>query len=712
MSGPILNVRNISFSIGSVAVAFADKSKSTCEYESLRKEGMYEVYRYKCRDAMVDIYVSSDGKSYIVGFSAASMKDLDPERPLEVELSLSKPCKALVLTTHKDAAKYHSNAFGYYNQVAIGKKPMGSKPPDDPEYPPKLSYIEHEEYTRGYPCWSYPMLFESFDQIPYYSIFLLADCSSEYLALLTLTDNCTTTYIEPGLKLRTFLGKTVKNVELSWMASISIDSNPYNAVEACVEYASSRVLFKPRRLKRRPKFIDRIGWCSWNALLTDDLSHKNVVGIVKGLLDKGLCLGWVMIDDGWQDEVKKEGWPRRVLRRLSANERFPEGLKGVVESLKKLGVDLVGLWHTINIHWSGFENTLAKELNVESYFSKFNGNYVPPFTLNEALEFYEKFFSWVKINGLDFVKVDNQWVIHALYDGDCSVGKASKNVELALQTAVYAKDLDILNCMCMAPENYSNFLFSNAMRISMDYIPFWKTDAKLHTLFSAYNTLLFSHIAYPDYDMFMSYDPYAKVHAVARVFSGGPIYITDREPEKTDLDLLKRFVLPDGRLVKVDEPALPTRDVLFRDPYNEPILLKIASKSRGSMAVAMFNVNRSSGRIEDSLTLDVLPFVVEPGEYVYYRVFRNECGLLKPGEKLNVSLGELDVEVVTLNPIKNGIAVIGLKEYILPSALVEVLETVDGRIFVKTVASGTLAYYANGMLNELKVEKGSIVEIK
>ncbi|MBS7613040.1 raffinose synthase [Candidatus Bathyarchaeota archaeon] len=712
MSKPILNVGNVKLSIASVTVAFADKSSSLCEYEGLRKEDIYEVHRYKCRDAIIDIYVSSDGKSCILGFSAASLKNLDSERPLEIELASSRSRKALVLTTHKDAAKCYSNAFGYYNQIAIGKEPRGSKPPDDPEYPPKLSYIEHEEYTRGYPCWSYPMLSEDFDQIPYYSIFLLANYGSEYLALLTLTNGHTTTYIEPGLKLRAFLGETMKNVELNWMASISIDCDPYNAVKTCIKYASSYVMFKLRRLKKQPIFIDRIGWCSWNALLTEDLSHYNVIGIVKGLLDRGLRLGWVVIDDGWQDEVRKEDWPRRILRRLSANERFPEGLKGVVEGLKKLGVDLVGLWHTINIHWSGFDRTLAEELNVKSYFSMFNESYVPPSTLNEAFEFYEKFFSWVKINGLDFVKVDNQWVIHVLYDGDYSVGRASKNVELALQSAAYAKGLDILNCMCMAPENYSHFLFSNAMRISMDYIPFWKADAKLHTIFSVYNALLFSHITYPDYDMFMSYDPYAKVHAVARLFSSGPIYITDREPAKTDLDLLKRFILPDGRLVKVDEPALPTRDILFRDPYNEPILLKIASKAGRSIVVAAFNVNRIGEQVEDSLTLDALPLTVERGEYVYYKVFGNEYGLLKTGEKLNISLGELEVEVITLAPVKNGRAVVGLKEYILPSALIKVLEAVDGRIFVKAATSGTLLYYSNGVFNEAKVEKESPIEVR
>ncbi len=355
MNEPIVNVGNVQLSIKSVAVAFADKSKSICTCEDLREKDDYVVYKYSCRDAMVDVYLSCNGKAYILGFSITSLKNLDSERPLEIEFISSRPHKALVLTTHKDAAKCYSNAFGYYNQFAIGKKPESLKPPDDPIYPPRLSYIEHDEYVRGYPCWSYPMLSEGFEQIPYYSIFLLADYGGEYLALLTLTDRFATTYIEPGLKLRAFLGKIAKNVELNWIASIGVDHDPYNAIKACVEYASSYVMFKPRRLKKRPVFIDKIGWCSWNALLTDDLSHENVVRIVEGLLNKGLRLGWVVIDDGWQDEVRREGWPRRILRKLSTNERFPEGLKGVVGSLKKLGVDLVGLWHTINIHWSGFE---------------------------------------------------------------------------------------------------------------------------------------------------------------------------------------------------------------------------------------------------------------------------------------------------------------------------------------------------------------------
>ena len=702
---------DFSINVKSVTVFFADGSKSACRYEETRRIGKHDVFRYKCENALVDFHVAAEGKAGAIGFSIASLKTLDSSFPLEVYLDFGKPSRILALTTCGEVAGFYSNGFGYYTMIAAEKEPKSPKPEDSPAYPRPLKQIEYEKYVSGYPCWTFPVISAGFDEVPPYSIFTLADYGDRYAALLSLTSGDSTTYIEPGLKLKSFIGKSVKNTGLSWMASIAVDENPYRAVENCVKKASLHAIFKPRKMKRTPIFVEKLGWCSWNALLDEDLSHENVVKIVRGLIDRGVRLGWAIIDYGWQSETKAEGLFRRMMSSLSANEKFPHGIYGTAESLKKLGLDLVGLWHTINIHWNGFEENVSKELGVRGFLSKFNDGYVPPPEMDKAFKLYRNFFSRIKNNGVDFVKVDNQWVIHALYCGGYRVGEASGNVELAMQLAAYSNGLDILNCMSMAPENYSNFLFSNVMRVSIDYIPFWKADAKLHTVFSVYNALVFSHIAYPDYDMFMSYDPYARVHAVARVFSGGPIYLTDREPEKTNVDLLKLFVLPDGRLIKVEEPALPTRDVLFRDPYNNPVLLKIASKIGENPVVAVFNVNREGKEIEDSITLDILPFPANQEEHVYYKVFKNECGLLKPDEELRLSLKDLDVEVIVLAPVKNGKAVIGLKEYLLPPSLIEVSRQENGKIFVKSMASGTLLYYANMKFNEKKVKKNLITEL-
>jgi len=710
MGKPCFIVGDLAIELSPLTVIFADGSKATCEQAKTSKADGREVYKFSCEDAFVNIGISGRGLCRVISFSASSLRDLSYKFPLEINICTDKPNRVLALTTHREAAKYYSSAFGYYNQIAVDKEPKGPKPPDDPEYPPALGFIEHEDYVHGYPCWTYPVFLKGFEEIPCYSIFLLADYGNKYLALLTLSDK-TTAYLWPGLKLSIFSGKASRNVYESYVASLAVSNDPYEAIKECVNAAASFVRFKPRILKRKPIIMDKIGWCSWNALLTEDLSHENIVKIVGGLINRGLRLGWVIIDDGWQEEVSREGWPRRALKRLAANKRFPEGIGGVSRALKDMGVELVGLWHTINIHWGGFEDEVLRELGGSGFFSRFVGNYVPPPSMEDAFNLYDKFFSWVKDNRIDFVKIDNQWVLHALYSDAVMVGEAAKNVEVAMQAAAYANGLDILNCMSMAPENYSNFLFSNVMRVSMDYVPFWKGDAKLHTLFSVYNAILFSHIAHPDYDMFMSYDPYAKIHAVARIFSGGPIYITDRHADKTDINLLKRFVLPDGRLVKVDRPASPTIDSLFSDPYNNRVLLKIASETNGSISIAAFNVNRLGGVIEDCISLSGLPFPVKRGDYAYHKAFSGESGLLKENEDLKISLGELEVEVINLVPVEDDRAVIGLKEYILPRFPIRAFKLPSGKILVETLSSGTLLYYAKGAFNEAKVEKGSLIEI-
>ncbi|MCX8171825.1 MAG: raffinose synthase, partial [Candidatus Bathyarchaeota archaeon] len=210
---------------------------------------------------------------------------------------------------------------------------------------------------------------------------------------------------------------------------------------------------------------------------------------------------------------------------------------------------------------------------------------------------------------------------------------------------------------------------------------------------------------------FMSYDPDAKINAVARGFSRGPICITNREVERTDVNLLKRFVLPDGSTVKVDRPALPTRDVLYRDPYNESILLKIASETNGSISIAAFNVSRAGGRIEGSITLEMLPFPARRLDYVYHKAFSGEIGLLKRGEELRISLEELEVEVVNLAPVEDGKAIIGLKEYMLPRFPIKVFRLPDGRVLAESIVQGTLLYYVNGVFNEKEVKGGSTTEI-
>ena len=137
METAVLKLGNVPVNVKSITVFFADGSKSACEYEKTHKKGKYDVFRFRCEDALVDLYVVAEGKSCVLVFSIVSPKTLDADFPLEVCLSADKPNKVLALTTHKDVGNFYSNAFGYYPPIAIDREPRGPKPSDTPEFRPQ-----------------------------------------------------------------------------------------------------------------------------------------------------------------------------------------------------------------------------------------------------------------------------------------------------------------------------------------------------------------------------------------------------------------------------------------------------------------------------------------------------------------------------------------------------------------------------------------------
>ncbi|MEM1702097.1 MAG: Sip1-related alpha-galactosidase [Desulfurococcaceae archaeon] len=691
-----------------IEVIYSDNSRETCSPMTSSSSEAIGEYKYMCGHSKITLLCRNN----VLGINAESNIEFSNRFFAEIELDIPFENRLLVITNHPSFRAAYRGAW-YYTSLAADMEPKTEKPTDTPTYPLEAVDLSPEDYVRSVPCWTYPFITSDKNKIPGYTVFVLGKTGDIYTALLALNNGDLTGFLGPGVKLRLFLGKSVNRVETSWVLSIGIDNDPYETVEKAVNQAFNEVQAKPRVFKKRPMFMEGLGWCSWNALLTHDLSEGNVLRIVKGLLEKGVKLKWVIIDDGWQNEVRKEGpWYARLLNDLEPDPaKFPSGFKQIVSELKRIGIEKVGLWHTINIHWSGFTEAVKDKIGVEGYYNKFFDSYVPPPWLEQAVEFYSRFYKWIREQGFDFVKVDNQWVINSLYWDTMSVGKASRNIQLALQVGASINGLEILNCMSMTPENYSNYFISNCMRVSEDYIPFWKADAKLHTLTCMYNSLFLNKIVYPDYDMWITYDPYARVHAVARIISGGPIYITDRHPEKTNTELLSKMILPNGEVVRVDEPALPTRDVLFRDPYNEEVLLKAASKSRHAYVVALFNVNKSGVMIRDRVTPDILPYQIPMGEYVYYKVFTREKGVVRTPFEIPVELGELDAEIVLLAPVFNGRSAVGIIEYLLPPYPIDVSYTGKGELIVETMVDGTLLYYSRGVFIEQRVERNDVLKI-
>jgi hypothetical protein len=603
------------------------------------------------------LLVDGDGSSGVVGVEAKADVEL-AEWPLDI--SIKADALAFVALTN---ARIYDGPRGC-NEAYVGRGTPEECASAPSNYPKKPS-VELDVAKWWIQPWATPYFSEDFpDLLPFTVSLLVSLRDGGYLALLAASSGDLSGYLWSGWTAKAYMGVESRQVGRSWILAYGLSGDPYEALRRAWGALAARANLRLRRGKRRPEFLDHLGWCSWNAFLID-VSSLGLLDVVRGLRERGVPVAWALIDDGWQRErwVEQPCCLNRVLTSLKPDEgKFPGGFDGTVRGLRALGVNWVGLWHTLNVHWGGFDDGVEGELGVAGI--PYAAAKAPPPKYPEALFLYKRLYAGLK--GFDFVKVDNQCSarLMARYAGE-KVGRAAASLQTALQLAAEQSGLSIMNCMSMNPENYSNYFSSNVMRTSDDYVPYWRDGARLHAISNAYGSLFFSEAVWPDFDMFSSYDPYAKLHLVLRVFSGGPVYIADRDPGRTNVDLLKMAVLPSGEVVRVDFPALPTRDVLFENPYKGRRLLKLASTVRGRAAVAVCNV--SDRRSADVVRPGSLPF--DTVAEVFYKVFAREGGST-PGGGVPIELEPLDCEVVILS--RPGL--IGLAEYILPPYPI-----VDGR---------------------------------
>ncbi len=345
---------------GSLLIEFANGTKCMSEvlegsFKLCNSELSLNVLRYDY-GSVIELSVKSSGTNL-------------SRYPVSIGLSINGQIQGLLaLTLLNPAAQFMDKAFNYYNYTAQGKAPRSEPPPERPSYPGNVNYIGRWEHDQVSP-WAYPMFPRNLNEIPPYTVFLLIKQNNSYRAYLALSSGQLTGFIGPGPRLTTFTGKPSQGVR-GWPLVIGIGGDPYEAVENAVKLASIVAPVKHRRVKAKPVFMDGLGWCSWNALSTEDLSHENVVRIVRGLRDRGVPIRWVLIDDGWQE--LRNG----LLSDIKPNSfKFPRGFKALVDELKVLGIDHVGLWFTINMYWRGVAKDFLNSLGVEGY--KVGEGYVP-----------------------------------------------------------------------------------------------------------------------------------------------------------------------------------------------------------------------------------------------------------------------------------------------------------------------------------------------
>jgi raffinose synthase len=460
--------------------------------------------------------------------------------------------------------------------------------------------------------------------------------------------------------------------------------------------------FRPREKKAVPAWFDYFGWCTWDAFYQEVSAAKVIKGL-RSFVAGGVGPRWMILDDGWQDT---DGW---LLNSTGTNSKFPGGLAKLRKSAKDLGVEYFGVWHALFGYWHGIspKGPLGKHhtiMPVKQNTDDFKGwpvahNPTVRHTLSpkDWNAFYDTFYRELAKAGVDFTKVDGQ------SNTDYHAGEAIPAAELhntaqaALQAAcaVHLPDGPI-HCMAHSPDILIRLAAANVWRNSDDFYPPKPFGAQAkHLIDNSWNALLFSEFAWPDWDMFHSKHEHAWFHAVARALSGGPVFVSDK-PGHHDFELLRKIVLPDGRVPRFPQPGKPPARFLFDNPATSGKPLVLANHSAAGVAVAGFFNCATEGKVATRWSPSDLAGLTESRTVVVhdpdtlatietYSSARHAIELSKPGS----------VAVRIISPLVNGLAApLGLCGMPAGAAIVtEAAPAGDSTVRLRHSLAGNLAVW-------------------
>ncbi len=461
---------------------------------------------------------------------------------------------------------------------------------------------------------------------------------------------------------------------------IAAGPEPYALMEAAARSVMTRLgTGRLRREKPLPDFVDKFGWCTWDAFY-QEVSHDNVRVGLESFAAGGVPPRMLILDDGWQSIHKLPSGEKR-LTAFAANDKFPGDLGPTVAMAKgEFGVESFLVWHALNGYWGGVDGDALPGYGVRSTARQSSPGIthhrptidnwwgpvmgvVPP---ESIYRFYQDYHRHLRRQGVDGVKVDNQSALESVAHG-FGAGRVAlmHRYHEALEGSVHTQFRGaLINCMSCSNDMLYGALNSTVTRTSTDFWPNKPESHGLHLYVNAQVSAWFGEFIYPDWDMFQSGHAMGAYHAAGRAVGGCPVYVSDK-PGAHDLDLLRKLVLPDGSILRAQNPGRPTRDCLFHDPTKEDVLLKIFNRNKYGGIMGVFNARYDEAAETPPLAGTVRPRDVEGLEGELFAVYAHHAGemrLLSRDDVWEVTLPPLACEVFTIVSIENGVAPIGLAD--------------------------------------------------
>ena len=468
---------------------------------------------------------------------------------------------------------------------------------------------------------------------------------------------------------------------------------------------------------KRPPFNDYLGWCTWDAFYQEVSAEKIEAGL-KEYIDGGTRLGYVIIDDGWQQHTDKE-----LTGFDAVPKKFPKGLGNFVGKMKnEYDLQQVIVWQTLWGYWKGtspdafpnlgvepLKSNIAprhrrkkdggKALNVEAeILARFYPYNIldKPINFPDFEKFYGKYHASLKAQNVDGVKIDAMAWAEIFAEGKGGRVKRVKEMIDAMKhstTEIFGNDS--IYCSALSNDFILQAGRNSVTRNSTDFRPARPETHGDHIFINAHCSFWIGEFVIPDWDMFQSGHESGAFHAAARSIAGGPVYVSDKLKEH-NFTVLKKLSLSDGRIPQSKSWAKPTLDSFFIHPTKDRKPIKIFNVNKYNSVVGAFNCNYDYQQ-PISVRGTVSPSDVPNSKGELFAVYAHETGkleVLNLKSRLAFELKDLGFEIYTIGTIHDGFCPVGLADKYNSGATIQEYTSSKGTHRVTLMDGGSFVAYA------------------
>lgn len=455
-----------------------------------------------------------------------------------------------------------------------------------------------------------------------------------------------------------------------------------------------------------PSWLETLGWES-GAGYGKQVTHDKVVNAVWSLRQQGFQPGFVLIDEGWQQLVPTITERSRELAMVGFDadqERFPYGLKGLVEDLHRAGVQHVGLWHGMMGYRGGVHARLAREYNLPP--DTF-GRYFLGYDLGKTFQFFHDFYSYLRNQGVSFVKVGDQNNAKEFCRPGMDVTRIYRNLHSAIQAAASVQfDIPPLNTECLRNENL--FYWTTSVLASacdnLDNQDLNGSKTAIRNLLA--NTLWLQHLMRPDFNAWTTNLEQSAALGMMHALSGSINVISD-PPGNHDRKLLQKVILPSGNILKADLPLTLCRECIFENPLEGSQIYKAFTMKGDKGIVAVFNLSEEQKILHGTVSSrDVNG--LSGKEFAVFSHNNGFIGVLEESQETKITLKPNQSDIITFSPIQSGIALIGCYQFYLPPGSIIETTVEEESVHISSLITAPMMMYCERQILEIR-RNGNVI---